>query len=39
MRIKRNFKFNLLLLFIILSILFMIRYFKFDSNNYNCDNN
>ncbi|NFO47616.1 MBL fold metallo-hydrolase [Clostridium botulinum] len=39
MRIKRNFKFNLLLLFIILSILFMIRYLKFDSNNYNCDNN
>ncbi|ACD24617.1 MBL fold metallo-hydrolase [Clostridium botulinum] len=39
MRVKRNLKFNLLLLFIIFAILFMIRYLNLNVNYYDCNNN
>ncbi|WP_315078709.1 MBL fold metallo-hydrolase [uncultured Clostridium sp.] len=39
MRVKRNSKFNLLLLFIIFAILFMIRYLNLNTNYYDYNNN
>ncbi|MGN2337730.1 ComEC/Rec2 family competence protein [Clostridium cagae] len=39
MRVKRNLKFNLLLLFVIFAILFMIRYLNLNVNYYDCNNN
>ncbi|AOR24065.1 ComEC/Rec2 family competence protein [Clostridium taeniosporum] len=39
MRIRRNLKFNLLLLFIIFIILFMIKHLNFNSKNYTTTNN